>query len=134
VLIPALLGICLSFALYAYLERVARERLENAAQRAADSYTASFRLQTTQYLEELQALQRFLQRTPLVSQEDIAAFVGPLTVRHAEILTLAWVPRVAAADRSSYEAQLPGDSGADAAGFRELGADGRLGVARFRDE
>ncbi len=84
----------------------------------------------TAQLQELSALQRFIEEDTGFDYATFQAFVRPLLQRKG-MQAVEWVPRVTAGDRPSFEAQrlYPGRS---SLGITERGADGRLAPAAAR--
>ncbi len=69
--------------------------------RLADAQSEGVRTALQRFEQRVTALGRFLESHPRCRREDFASFTAPL-VRDAAVQSMAWVPRVLAADRGRF--------------------------------
>lgn len=82
---------------------------------------------------DLLAATAFFDSSKDVDRDEFGRFAGKMQPHHRGEVAIAWVPRVAAADRARYE-DVARHDGLRSFGFTELGPGGALVPERRRDE
>lgn len=131
--LTALIGLALTSGLFLDLRQRNQEGLERrfqliAAQRA-DLVVEKFR----DNLRDLDAVKRFFDGSEAVTRQEFHQFVAPILDYYGGFQAIEWLPRVARAQRSEFEAAARRDGLADFR-FTELDDSGAMVAAAERDE
>ncbi len=94
-------GVSIGFSLMTY-RRSAGVLQESFAQ-VADDYAQFLQNDLTRYLKDLEAIKAFYASSHVVDRDGFHTFVQALVLPGSVIHAVAWVPRVAEADRAGYE-------------------------------
>lgn len=129
------LGIAFALAVVFFIRasQWEQERIRNVFVEQANSIGASLKGSVDRYIEVLHSFRDFYGASQYVSRQEFHDFgAGPL-VRYPGFQALSWNPRVTAAERPAWEAELSKEIGAPAA-ITERDAKGGLVPASPRTE
>lgn len=132
VVVPLLAVLATVVFFFSTVRAVEDDKRRAAARENAKRLRAGIEQQVRFIEEAVLGLERFLHATGEPSADDFAEFSSGALQRHDALQALEWVPRVSAAQRTSFE-QVARAVTADFA-IRERAADGRMRTAGAREE
>ena len=96
-------GIVLSFAAFFLARQQEELRAEAEFIRRADTHYVALQASLSRHLEILRSLQRLMQLTPMVNQNEFRGWAKQIVAEQPEIQVLEWCPRVPHARRAVFE-------------------------------
>lgn len=121
------LGVVLSTAVFAGLERAEQTRIDDLLQRQADNQFAAFRSALLRYQDQLDSVRTLLAFAGPVSRVQFRESAEELMANFPAIQEVEWIPLVAGTDRERIEAQVRADGFSDFV-FRDLAASGPVSL------
>jgi diguanylate cyclase (GGDEF)-like protein len=133
VIVPAVVGLLLSFAASALLWQWEQRRSRQEFTAIAQSHFLALQRGLDEYLNALKAVRALLEVSDNVTREQFETFSGRLLAGHKAVQNFSWVPRVTRNQRILYEAAAVRDGIADYQ-IRAVTLDERVIVSPARDE
>jgi PAS domain S-box-containing protein len=132
-MLVACAGIALSAALFIFARGWEQKQLQIAFNRASEDRISALQRGIEESLQELESINAFYAASEEVTRKEFHDFVRPFLRHNPSVQALAWVPRVPASLRATYEqaAQRDGLSGFQ---FTERKSPGTMVRARNRTE
>ena len=101
----ALLGVLVTLYAFMVVTDWERQRVQQAFREAAVDRVLMVQREIKQSLGVVEDIGSFFDASKWVGRRDFRKFVGPALERYASIAALQWIPRIAAQDRASFEAE-----------------------------
>jgi PAS domain S-box-containing protein len=125
-------GLVLTVAAFSILRGREREEERSHFKEEAEERISLFRSSMDHHLVILESLSRLYESSREVERQEFGSFVSGVLLERPEVQAFEWVPRVADADRPSYENSACRE-GVDGYAIRERSADGAMIAAQRRD-
>lgn len=104
-MLAAIVGVCASIAAYLLVAKLDRALAEAAFENDAQVQAGIIQQGLQNYPNAIYALSLYFSVTPDVSFQQFSAFAGDLEAKNSGISAFSWAPKVASADRGTFEAQ-----------------------------
>jgi len=132
ILLLAAVGVAMSVALSVLVFELREQQYTARFQGDAHDVALSIQRAVDDCINELDSISTLLRIFPHTNQEEFALFVRPYLRRSHVTKALEWIPRVARAERTEFEAR--GNAIWKSYAITEKSADGALVLAADRDE
>ena len=99
----ALIGVLVTCYAFNVVTDWERQRVQQAFSSAATDRILMVEREIEQNLGVVQDIGSFFEASQWVDRREFRKFVGPALKRYASIVALQWIPRITAAERSSFE-------------------------------
>ncbi len=128
----AILGIIFSISLSLHLRNISTEDLVQKFQRSASERSNLIITNLNNYLNDLEAVQRFYDGSQFVTRQEFKTFVSPI-IRDKGFQAIEWLPRIKADQRENIEKSVRKEGYKDFS-FTELDSAGKIVTAKNREE